>query len=931
MSELLISIGVAEYQNKIFSNLPGARNDALRICSYFNLWGINQNNIITLIDSQATKENILNAIRVEPLRREVDTVFIYYAGHGEINKEDPSQPENILYCYDTYPADKVGTGLKIKEIVDGIQRCKPIKVFLFIDACYVQLTDFPAFYLDSTNFDEEKKCFFSLISTWGKQTYETIKGGAFTTLLLQGIASLRSKNPICLHLASYVESKARQFDLPCPKGYWIGNSNVWLLDTLKPDYMCELDGNVYVDRKDSLVYITDKILLEYNKSIFCFYGKAKSGKTILALEFKKQFPSHSYYSIENYNSIEYVKSGIAQCIYNIIKESHIKLDISCNDLNSVIKLVKNCGLDLSLILDHAERLEQEQFDSILDELECENIVIIAFSRTPLSSNKHLICNYQHPDFSKNEFEKFLEQHGISDINQKVSLYYDTYKSKPQALVQKLLNLSEYDIFVACKKEVYYICECNGFINIDLFANKFNLKSENLFKLINCGLVRKHQNYYLPHESLFDYFNYNKNAFLISLEAEDYWINQLINSPKNEYACVIMLKLIENKSGNWLGENVNEILKILVSHFINQYNWSALETIYPLLIKNKQTDLLIHVSTQLAHVASSIILQEDTKIRNMLSSDHLIEWEIIKSEVLFWKGDFSKCIELSNILLHNKTLNTKYYHTIKLNLGISYFFLGEWDFAVNELNDINTNEERISGWKILILGTIYAIRGVDFDKGIDYLNNCISKLKKINDVIGLGIAYVNLGECLYKKGDFDMAQYYLDLADELTIVSHDNATRLEILKNKLLLYLCKNHTFDGEAISIKKDIIDLLDIVTDKTELMQVYNALALAAAYNYEISILKQYVNLANNLTVGNLEYELYTYINKIIISYIENNFEETEYNINYFYKLAHIGNNFFAMKQCINSVYDIQHLYNLKEIQCNQWIEMKGELYEQQ
>lgn len=928
MSKLLISIGISEYENKIFSTLPGAKNDALRVASFFNLWGIDKKNIVLLTDKSATKDTILKTIRVETLRQEetVDTIYIYYAGHGEINKENPRQPENILYCYDTKLYDKVGTGITISELIDGIERCKPKRIFLFLDACYVQITEFPPFYLDAEKIGSEKRCFFALISTWGKETREKIDGGEFTTLLLKGFAYLRNSDPICTDLAAYVEEKAIEAALPEPKGYWIGSSNTWFFDSLIKNYSCILDGKRYVNRYDSLISITDTILLNGSGKLFCFYGGAKSGKTILALELTNYFPFCFYYSVDSYSSMEQIKDGLAQCILNGINNRISYLNVGCNDLTAAIALIVHLKLSITIIIDHAERLEKTLLDDILKLVDCDNITVAAFSRTPLISAKYVFFNTRFPNFSMCEFNEFIvQQEPKLNLPERTKrAYYNTYKNRPQEFLQRLLNFTEDDVFSKCKNEIFYLCQCDGFVDIDCFISAFKLNKEHIFHLINCGLIRKEKDYYLPHESLFEYYDYNKNAVLKSTNAETYWINQILSSPYNNRACTLMLKLVEQKGIDWLESNKSNVTKILMTYCIDHHDWKSLELVLHYLIKIKDIHSILKAGTELAHVAKGIILEIDSEVSVLFPQDMRFQWNIIKSEVLFWKGEFNASIALSQKLI-SKSINTLSKQNVFLNLGIAHFFLGNWKDSEDALDRIVTKDKRIDGWKKLIIGTIYAIRGVNFNNGVSLLNSCIENLKAINDVVGLGIAYVNLGECYYKKGMYSSAYYYLELGESYTILSHDDATELEMLRNKLMVYLADNHVFDADANTIEQSILDKVAEVNDKTELMQVYNSLATAAAYKYDITGLRNYIKKAKTLTEGNLEYGLYTILNELLLAYIESNQTVVNELLSTFYSAAILGENYFAIRQCINIIEDISVLFSIDSLSNQSWLKMKG------
>lgn len=926
MDTLLISIGISEYESELLPILQGAANDAIRVSSFFNLWGVKKENIFMLLDSEATRENILRTIRVETLRhsKEIDSVFVYYAGHGENNTEFPMKPENILYCYDTSILDTIGTGLRIQDIIDGMQRCQALKMFLFVDACYVQIRDLPDILPNIKKFEEEKRCFFALMPTWGKQAYEDIEGGKFTTQLLKGFAYLRNKNSICTDIARYIENQALELNLPLPKGYWIGTSNIWFFDSLERNYKSRLNEEQYVNRIDGLIEITDKMLLAKHNDV-CFYGNATSGKTILALQLSQYFENFYYYSVKIYYSLVQTEAELAHLILDqLVQKSGISKEIKNDSLMSVIEYIAHLKISIAIILDHAERLKQDDLNEILRKFHKGNVKLIAFSRISLRNCSFSISNIQCPDFSKMEFNHFLEKYNIvSSPNEKYRLY-ELYKNRPQQLIQYAKKISDNEIFMSCKQVIYYICECDGFVDLRLFCDTFNINVDGVIKLINCGLVRKESERFVPHESLFEYYSYDKAAVLNSILAEGYWQRQMHATPQNTFVCNLVLAYIKKKGLGWL-DDPESILELLTSYCLSKYKWEDLEALFPFFIDLKCTDLIIKASQQLAHVARNYILQFNDVLQELLYGEDRNIWNAIRGEILYWIGDFDECINISNDLLKLISLEDNLKNYVHLNLAIAYFFLGEWDLSNDNLNSISKSSKRMEGWKNLISGTIDAIRGVDFDEGISHLNDSIKILCEIDDIIGLGIAYGNLGECYLKKGEFLLAQSYLECGETYTILSNDCATHLEILRNKLLVVMSENHAFDVTAEKIEDEMLLLLNKVTDKTELMQVYNTLATASIYKYDKEKAKEYLEIVTDMTEGNLEYELYTCINAAAISYVERDIQDVNVQLKHIEELFQKGQNYYAIYQCINTIFDVKKLYDLDELDLEIWEELKG------
>ena len=466
--------------------------------------------------------------------------------------------------------------------------------------------------------------------------------------------------------------------------------------------------------------------------------------------------------------------------------------------------------------------------------------------------------------------------------------------------------------------------CDGFVDLGLFCDTFNINVNEVIILINCGLVRKELERFVPHESLYEYYSYDKAAVLNSTLAEGYWQRQMHATPKNTFVCNLVLAYIKKKGIRWL-EDPKGIFEQLTSYCLSKYKWEDLEVLYPYLIDLKYTDLIMKVSQQLAHVARSYILQFNDVLQEVLCDEDRNIWNAIRCEIFYWIGDFDECIKVSNDLLTVISLEDNLKDYVHLNLAIAYFFLGEWDLSNDNLNKVFESSKRMEGWKNLISGTIDAIRGVDFDKGISRLSDGIKILCEIDDIIGVGIAYGNLGECYLKKGEFLLAQSYLECGEKYTILSNDCATHLEILRNKLLVVMSESHAFDVTAEKIEDEILLLINKVSDKTELMQVYNTLSTASIYKYDKEKAKEYLEIVMDMTEGNLEYELYTCINAAAIAYIERNMQDVNVQLNHIKELFQKGQNYYAIYQCINTIYDVKKIYNLDEINLEIWEEIKG------
>jgi hypothetical protein len=84
-------------------------------------------------------------------------------------------------------------------------------------------------------------------------------------------------------------------------------------------------------------------------------------------------------------------------------------------------------------------------------------------------------------------------------------------------------------------------------------------------------------------------------------------------------------------------------------------------------------------------------------------------------------------------------------------------------------------------------------------------------------------------------------------------------------------------------------------------------------------------------MTEGNLEYDLYTCINAVAISYIERDIPDVNANLNRIEELLRKGKNYFTKFQCLNTIDDVKKLYDLDELELEIWKKLKGGRFDEQ
>ncbi|MCG8603959.1 caspase family protein, partial [bacterium] len=140
-----VIIGINEYQDPKIPNLSFARADAKGIYDIMidpDLGRIAADNVILLLDENATERQIRTALAIELPKRaaEDDLVYIYFAGHGSPVIDSRSQASDGIEKY-LIPSDAEIDRLRATGIsMDEIHRCfgwiDSKQVLFFIDSCY---------------------------------------------------------------------------------------------------------------------------------------------------------------------------------------------------------------------------------------------------------------------------------------------------------------------------------------------------------------------------------------------------------------------------------------------------------------------------------------------------------------------------------------------------------------------------------------------------------------------------------------------------------------------------------------------------------------------------------------------------------------------------------------------------------------------------
>jgi hypothetical protein len=127
-------IGIEEYAG--LPQVSYAKRDALIVRDYFiRVLGVPEENVITLIDKDATKariEGFLKQYLPDNVTSET-TLYVYFAGHGA---PDMAKGEPYLVPFDGDTRFIEQTGYNLKNFYQDLNKIKLQRVYVFLDSCF---------------------------------------------------------------------------------------------------------------------------------------------------------------------------------------------------------------------------------------------------------------------------------------------------------------------------------------------------------------------------------------------------------------------------------------------------------------------------------------------------------------------------------------------------------------------------------------------------------------------------------------------------------------------------------------------------------------------------------------------------------------------------------------------------------------------------
>lgn len=840
-----IVIGVSKYQNLQLDDLPAAQADALFFAQSLHNWGVDDRNIHLFLNEEATEENVLQCLRELKGKSNLFKFVFYYCGHGY--RSPPPDPKSHLILHQS----QIHLDCLLKEICQLHAK----EIYLFIDACQLRINSLinPELEREIQNKKDSRKSLFCILSSGIEKSFEDVEEeyGYFTNSLLKGLSALRQGENTPTTLLEKICKDLRQRGLALPEMYNI--------ETHRIDFFPPLSSSG-LTRMPIIARIQDQIIQNPRK-ILCLIGEKGIGKTTLCklLASAKCFIFH----FEQLPSFEEIPAYSLIIIDSVeTREPQV--------LNYLIEILREQKAKFILTTQKSFRsLLSQEYQNVIEELEIP----------PL-------------DF---EEANTLIDHKELDYQSKEIIFLAS-KGNPQKIKNILFGSSGHSFKDAdrdeIKKAIAAIVACGMYLNEELFCRIYKLQQKTLAFIEEIGLISADKNAWIPHESLFDIAD-SEDLVLDPVKALEYWSQQIDETPDPQAAKSFILTLKCFGYVEAVDRYLLKAFEILKNH--------ALEN---LCFFNDGVDIFIarNIFSKTVLFLTDILLElgEIEKAEDLLSipsknSPFFLQARIRKFQCLWRKGDFQNSIKQFSQLIESIPQNSLWIECL-LNRGNANFFLGYWEKAKRDFLSIieNTKTPQYLGRAQCMIGSILGIRGIDSSQGKNYLESGIRLLIKNGDYTGAWVGWNNLGEMLWKLGEYRLSNYHLKKAFDVTI---NPSMKLETLRNLLQL----NVRAKGPSAKEVNEFLDQIQSINlseiEKYEQIQLLNTLAEIFLLRNEVKKAIFYLWQVIPMTSSNQEQHFYTLVNLSLLFKIFNFEKKSEYYQKRAIFLAEKSNNKLAIE----------------------------------
>ncbi|MCE5316122.1 MAG: hypothetical protein LLG04_01995, partial [Parachlamydia sp.] len=451
------------------------------------------------------------------------------------------------------------------------------------------------------------------------------------------------------------------------------------------------------------------------------------------------------------------------------------------------------------------------------------------------------------------------------------------------------NHNQLDIKKTMNRALAAVFSCGMVMDETLFCKVFNLPESSMRELEHLGLIFFEKGAWHPHDTLNRIVEREK----IQIEPEatkSYWFQQFQELPDHFDAALHFVMTIQ-----CFGYEPKCDV--------------ALQSAYSILSKAQELDILkesIAIYPKGTQAKSArflaelfIGLQQFDLAKALLDSGQTCA----ASCHLLWRtARFSDCIqEATKLISSSDILQAKipyYWHR-----GTAHYLAGDWNQALSDFGFIerHSNHPVYVGRSLCILGTLTGIRGINLEESQARIETGIRMLIKNGDQSAAWVGWNNLGEMMWKAGNWKLSQHYLNKSLDCAQDLDNHNMILETLRNFLQLEMRNPHGTRSAIQALVEQIEQILTKPIEIFESMQIYNSLCTAHLALATPPRAQFYLNKAIPLTVLSKEFHIYTLSNLAAMCQKYRLKEKADGFFNRALSLAKEGNNLFAVQQIQN------------------------------
>jgi tetratricopeptide (TPR) repeat protein len=915
MKTIAIVVGVSNYQDPSFESLPGAQADAHRFSSALISWGVSKTGVHLLLNEKATKATLTHIFSSCELTCDADMKLIFYfAGHGtRENAFNQPMPESSLVLYDTESANPLSTGLRLVDLMHLIRTIKPTQVFLFIDACNLRLNQIEnplnhGDILSKTN----SKGFFCLLSSGVHQSYEDCEFGYgyFTNALLKALSKLRHEaEPDCHDIVEMTSAILREQSLPLPEVYYIGLENMWPLGASREDKQSTSVDDRVVWRRHALSSLQDH-LIKLPDPILWIWGEEGMGKSMIVEQMRQENPCTLYVSIPHSGRPQQaINQMIGQEVRKQIKELFLN-EPTYLTLAHTLRHIAQKKPGYLLMIDHLNYLNLVDLENLLREIDCVHIPCVLISCYPcpekiFKQRKSQIISWNVAAMNAQEIEEMLLKNDLDPVfSHAIHTATGGHPLKVRHMLAKMRetyhHLSHQDVMQEYERTLAALSICGGFLDEELFRKTFNIKPAILSILERLGLIRYSKEGCFPHDILLEMVEEHEWPLEIE-KACEYWSRQVVRTPYSLFACRSLVILA---SQSIEPTHFKRSLTLCLSTLHSREHVPYLKDLIKIFVEANWQDLLLKLVDYLVDFEEFTLVEEILPFL-MASPVNGIRNEAyrINAKRLIWVNRLDECIHVNQSIV--KKNRSPAVASIKLDMGIAYFLLGEWPQAKEIAQDILDQEGHLD-WKEIgvakcLLGTILGLSGESVSKSKRLIEASMRIFEAIKDPLWLSISQNNSGEILWKTGQYRQSLFFLEKAYEGAEKLQHKIFLLEVLRNMAHAHLYLYGPSSLELNNLLSKIYDcLIDVEQrgDNWEKIKLLNTLTTVHAYRWENSRMEDLLETLIPLTINHKHHYILTLANQGLLAGLKQDYRLANSYAKQAFERAYAINNPLVVEQ---------------------------------